>query len=166
LCTWHGSDWHGSDAPAYLARYPDLQVLCPRGSRRKVEAVVRVDGDYDDFEGDATVEVSHLDGVRKSEGVVVVRSDSGVSLLLNDAIFNMPHGKGLAGFIFRHVTASTGGPRVTRLNRWLAVRDKGAFRSHLTRLAETPDLRRIIVSHHRVIDERPAEVLREVAGGI
>ncbi len=155
--------YHRLDAPAFCARYTNLKVYCPRGSRRKIEEVVGVDGDYNALEMDASCEVEHLAGVRDGEGVMIVRSPAGSTLVFNDALFNMSHGKGIAGFIFRHITGSTGGPRVTRLFRWLAVKERRAFREHLERLAATPDLVRIIVSHHRIITERPAEVLREVA---
>ena len=104
------NSFHRLDAPAFVARYPDLRVLCPRGSRKGVEEVVRVDGDYDTFGDDSVMTLEHLDGVRMGEGVLTVRSEGGTTLVFNDAIFNLPHGKGLAGFIFRHITASTGGP--------------------------------------------------------
>lgn len=155
--------YHRLDAPAYAARFPDLKVLCPRGSRRKVEQVVRVDGDYSAFPENASVELRHLAGIRESEGVMIVRSAGGASLIFNDAVFNMPHGRGLAGFIFRYLTGSTGGPRVTRLFRMMAVKDRPAFTADLERLAETPGLVRIIVSHHEPIVDRPAEVLRRIA---
>jgi len=158
--------YHRLDAPAWAARYPGITVLCPRTARRKVEEVVRVDGDYADFPSDADVSLTYLDGVAEAEGVLAVRSPSGTSLIFNDALFNMPHGRGLSGFIFRHVTASTGGPRVSRLFRVFAVKDKRALADHFRRLAETPDLVRIIVSHHRVIDGNPAAVLRSVADAL
>ena len=158
--------YHRLDAPAYKARYPDLRVLCPRGGRAKVEEVVTVDGNYDAFEGDPTVAVQYLEGVRKAEGVMIVRSPSGATLVFNDAVFNMPHGKGVPGFIFRYITSSTGGPKVTRLYRTLAIKDRNAFKAHLLKLSETPDLIRIIVSHHRMITDRPAETLREVAASL
>jgi len=157
------NSYHRLDAPAYVARYPDLRVLCPRGSRKGVGEVVRVDGDYDAFGDDPSLTVEHLDGVRKGEGVLTVRSEGGTTLVFNDAIFNLPHGKGLAGFIFRYITASTGGPRVTRITRLLLVKDRAAFKAHLERLAETPELKRIIVSHHRMITDDPAAALRKVA---
>ena len=160
------NSFHRLDAPAYRARYPDLEVFCPKGSRRKIEDVVPVNGDYDAFEGDQSLTLEHLDGVRAAEGVMVVRSASGTTLVFNDAFFNMPHGSGFAGLFFRYVTGSTGGPRVTRLFRWLALKDKAAFRAHLERLAATPQLVRIIVSHHEPITERPAETLLEVAAGL
>ena len=158
--------YHRLDAPAYAERYPDLKVLCPRGSRKKIEAVVRVDGDYDAFPEDSKVELRYLDGLREVEGVMIVRSDGGSTLVFNDAVFNMPHGEGIPGFIFRHLTASTGGPRVTRLFRMLAVKDKAAFKADLERLADTPGLKRIIVSHHRTIVDEPAAVLRRVAASL
>jgi len=158
--------YHRLDAPAYLSRYHDLEVFCPRGSRAKVEDVITVDGDYDDFVGDQTVTLEHLDGVAKGEGVITVRSDSGSTLVFNDAVFNMPHGRGVPGFIFRHITGSTGGPKVTRLFRMLGVKDKPALRAHLERLAETPDLKRIVVSHHIAITDEPTEALRRVAATV
>lgn len=158
--------YHRLDAPAYLERYPNLKVYCPKGSRTKIEDVVRVDADYDEVEGDSSLAVEHLDGIRKVEGVLTIRSDSGTTVVFNDAVFNMPHGRGVPGFIFRHITGSTGGPRVTRLFRVMAVKDKGALHNHLERLAGTPGLRRIIVSHHEPITDRPGEILRAVAAAL
>jgi hypothetical protein len=43
------------------------------------------------------------------------------------------------------------------------IKDAAALRAHLLRLAETPGLRRVIVAHHEVITEAPAETLRQVA---
>ncbi len=157
------NSFHRLDAPAFVARYPEMRVLCPQGGRSKIEEVVRVDGTLDEFEGGSTVKVEYLEGVAKAEGVLTVRSRAGTTLVFNDAVFNLPHGKGLGGFIFRYVTASTGGPRVTRLFRFFAVKDRSALASHLEKLADTPDLIRIVVSHGQAITERPAEILRHVA---
>jgi len=70
---------------------------------------------------------------------------------------------GFSGFVFKHVTRSSGGPRVSRIARLFLVKDKAAFRAHLERLASTKDLRRVIVSHHETITEDPAGALRAVA---
>jgi hypothetical protein len=155
--------FHRLDAPAFKRRYPGVKVLCPPGARKKVEEVVAVDGGYDALPDDPAVRLELLDGTREAEGVMVVRSGEAATIVFNDALFNMPHGEGFSGFVFRHITQSTGGPRVSRLTRLLMLKDAAAFGRHLARLADTPGLRRIIVSHHRTIDERPAEVLREVA---
>jgi hypothetical protein len=158
--------FHRLDAPVFKKRYPDLTVLCPRGSREKVAEVVAVDGSYDDFAslaGDASVKLAHLDGMGELEGYVEVRSGDATSVVVNDAIFNMPHGKGFTGFVFRYVTASTGGPKVSRIASLFLVKDRTRFRAQLEALAAIPGLRRVIVSHHRVIDEDPAGTLRRVA---
>ncbi len=52
---------------------------------------------------------------------------------------------------------------MSRIARWFIAGDKPALRAHLERLAATPELRRIVVSHHEVIDRDPARVLRDVA---
>ncbi|HEU4536336.1 MAG TPA: hypothetical protein VFS00_19565, partial [Polyangiaceae bacterium] len=155
--------FHRLDAPAFKARYPRIKVLCPRGARAKVEEVVAVDGGYDDLPAGDAVRLEHLDGTREGEGVMAVRSGDATTIVLNDAVFNMPHGRGATGLVFRYVTQSSGGPRVSRVARWFLVKDRAAFARHLQRLADTPGLRRVIVSHHRTIDERPAETLRAVA---
>lgn len=155
--------WHRLDAPRYAKRYPDAKVLCPAGSRKGVEQVCRVDGTYADFPSDGRVRLDALDGVGHVEGVMIVEEESGVTLVMNDALFNMPHRTGVSGFILRHITQSSGGPRVSRLIRLFLLKDKAAFRANLERLAELPRLRRIVVAHHETIEDDPAGVLRQVA---
>ena len=98
--------------------------------------------------------------------IIFLKDADGVTIVLNDAVFNLPHGEGFTGFIFRHVTQSSGGPRVSRVTRWFVVKDRKAFRAHLERLAETPDLRRVIVSHQDVIDVNPCGALRKAAATV
>ena len=152
--------FHRLDAAAFKARYPGARVVCPAGSRKKVAEVVAVDMTYDEVREDGGVALEHLDGVRKVEGVLRVRSEDGVSLVLCDAVFNMPHQRGLPGLLLR-LMGSSGGPRVTRLMRLLAVKDRRALRAHLERLAETPDLRRVLIMHGEHVNG--PEVLREAA---
>ena len=159
--------WHRMDAAIFKARYPGIRVLCPRGSRKKVEQVVAVDGDIEELTvaGDPSISMEHLDGIKEAEGVLKVTSADGVTLVFNDAIFNMPHGKGLGGLIFR-LMGSTGGPKVTRIFRMMAVKDKRRYAEHLVRLAQTQDLRRIIMSHGAMIEQDAAEILAGVAAEI
>ena len=155
--------YHRLDAPAFHSRYPGARVVCPRGARGKVEQVVPVTGGYEDEPADAAVTLETLDGTADAEGAMIVRDRDGASLVLNDIVFNMPHLTGVHGFVLRWLTGSSGGPRVSRIARWFVAKDKAAVRAHLERLAATPDLRRIIVSHHETIDRDPAKVLRDVA---
>ncbi len=156
---------HRLDAGIFKQRYPDVRVLCPAGARDKVEQVVAVDGTLDELgEGwGETAALEHLDGVKQSEGLMRVTSPDGVTLVLNDAVFNLPHQPGFMGLIFK-AFGSTGGPRVSRLFKMLAVKDRQAFGAHLERLAATPNLRRVIMSHGAMVDEAPGEFLMAARG--
>jgi hypothetical protein len=158
--------FHRMDAKPFAARYPSAKVLCPRGAKKKVDEVVRVSGDYTSFPTDSRVRLEHLDGVAEAEGVMVVESNDGVSLVLNDIVFNMPHKAGFAGFILKSVLQSSGGPRVSRIGKWFLVKDKAALKACFTRLASTPKLRRILVAHHETIDHAPSETLKRVAADL
>lgn len=120
-------------------------------------------GLYAELPSDANVSLALLDGVGEAEGLLRVEDESGVTLVLNDAVFNMPHLPGMQGWVLKNVTASSGGPRVSRVGRFFLVKDKAAFVAHLERLAATPGLVRVIVSHHQTITDRPADALRAAA---
>ena len=152
--------YHRLDAKVFKDRYPQARVLCPRGATKKVGEVVAVDGTYEDFPADPAIRFETLAGTREQEGVMIVKSTDGVTVVFNDAMFNMPHARGFSGFIFKYVTQSTGGPRVSRLARMFIVKDRMAFREHMLRLAALPELRRVIVSHHRMISEDAAGAIR------
>lgn len=154
---------HRMDAARYKARYADLRVVGPAGAHSRIAQVVAVDHNFDDAAPGPPVAFEHLEGTRRGEGVMRIAGEDGTTLVLNDALFNLPHGRGLFWFIYGRLLGSTGGPKITALARLLLVKDKRAFAAHLLRLADTPDLRRIVVAHGAVIDDRPADVLRNVA---
>jgi hypothetical protein len=103
-----------------------MRVHCPAGARPRVERVVRVDGTYEDFAGDAAVRPDHVDGIRDAEGVIRVASEDGTTLVFNDILFNMPHLGGLGGLFVRFI-GSSGGPRVSRTGRFFLLRDARAL---------------------------------------
>lgn len=160
------SGYHRLDARVFHDRYPEARVVCPAGAAARIAQVVPVGGTYDDGAADGAVELVTLDGTRQREGAMIVRAADGTSLVLNDAVFNMPHAPGFTGFVLRRITGSTGGPRVSRVMRWFVIADLRAFRGHLERLADLPELRRIVVSHHQTIADDPAGVLRTVAAAL
>jgi hypothetical protein len=141
---------HRLDAPAYKARYPALRVYTPRGGRAKVERVVQVDGSYEDFPNDESVQLEMLHGVKEGEGVMVVRSRDGVTVVLNDAVMNMDRKRDVLGFMFTTLLGSAPGPRVSRFARMVFVDDRGALREDLQRYSRTPNLVRLIVAHEKV----------------
>jgi hypothetical protein len=144
------SAYHRLDAAAYKRRYPDLGVYAPRGSRAKVESRLAVDGTYDDFPGDGAVKLERLAGVKDVEGVMIVRSADGTTVVVNDAVFNMDRKRDPFGFLFTTLMGSAPGPRVSRLFKAAAVKDKKAMRADLERLAALPDLVRLIVAHEKI----------------
>jgi hypothetical protein len=155
---------HRLDAPAYKARYPQIATFCPRGGRTRIAEVVSVDGTYEDYADDGVVRFETLDGVDASEGALLVRSDDGVTVVLNDVVMNMDKKKDILGYVFTTLLGSAPGPRVSRLARLVYVKDQPALRRHLERLAETPGLQRLVVSHEKVAHGAAAgAALREAA---
>jgi hypothetical protein len=154
--------FHRLDSKVYKQRYPSLRVICPTGARAKVEQVIKVDATYDDGVGDETVRFAHLDGTKQREGVLEVESGGKKTVVFNDVVNNLPKMSGLFGFLL----APTGKPSVPRLAKWLTVSDRPALKAHLEKLAATPNLSRIIVSHGAVMTGQPGEVLRTVASAL
>lgn len=148
--------FHRLDANVFKQRYPKLRVLCPSSAKKKVAQVVAVDGTLEDGPKDDRVRMFHLDGTKGHEGVVEVKSDSGTTLVFNDVINNLPKLGGMIGVML----APTGRPSVPRIFRWFFVKDKTKFRSSLEQMAGSPELRRVIVSHGRMMTDKPGEDIR------
>jgi hypothetical protein len=142
--------YHRLDAPRYKRRYPGLRVFAPSGSRAKVAQVVPVDGSYEDFPSDAQVWVQTLPGTASQEGALLVRAEDGVSVVLNDIVMNMDRRRDLLGYLFTTLLGSAPGPRVSRLAKLAIVKDKRALRAELERLAQLPDLARLLVGHDKL----------------
>jgi hypothetical protein len=155
---------HRLDAPAFKKRYPALQVVAPRGSRARIEEAVPVDLTYDEFPPDESVRFEALQGVKDAEGALIVRSADGVTVVLNDSVFNMDRKHDPLGFLFTTLMGSAPGPRVSRIAKLLFIKDKPALRSDLERLARTPGLQRLVVAHEKVASgPSAAEALRTAA---
>jgi hypothetical protein len=155
--------WHRLDAHAFRQRYPDAAVYCPRGARKRVAAAVTVDGAYEEFPGDATVTLSYLPGVKPSEGLMTVRSADGVTLVFNDLINNLPRTRGFTGAIY-HVLAGTGRPRTHRVIGFMLIKNRAELHTELQRLADLPDLRRVIVAHGAPALDQAGHFLRTATG--
>ena len=141
---------HRLDAPAYKGRYPALRVFAPRGSRERVQRVVNVDGTYEDFPNSDVARFETLHGVNEAEGALTVQSSDGATVVLNDCMFNMDRKHDPLGFFFTTVMGSAPGPRVSRLAKLVYIKDKKALRADFERLADIPDLVRVIVAHEKI----------------
>jgi hypothetical protein len=151
--------WHRLDALTYKKRYPQLRVLGTAGCRAKIEKKISLDGTYEDFPADRAVRLDMLHGVADREGAMVVRSSDGVTIVLNDIVFNMDKKTDFMGWLLTTALGSAPGPRVSRLAKWTLVSDARALQRDLHAYAAMPDLVRVIVSHEKVT--RDAESSRD-----
>lgn len=155
--------WHRLDSKVYKKRFPEAKIVCPRGSKKKVEEVVPVDLTYDTFPQFEEISLIHIDGLKEAEGILEVTSEKGEVLIFNDLIFNIPHQTGIGGFFFR-ILGSTGGPKVTRIMKLFVVKDKKAVRNHLLGLIEKhKNIRFIIPGHGAIIDQKCNQVMKNIA---
>jgi hypothetical protein len=150
--------FHRQDARIYKDRFPHAQVLCPRGSAKRVGQVVKVDGDYSAAPADERVRMHYVDGVKDVEGMIEVQSADGATVIFNDLVCNMPKQGGLTGLAL----GPTGKASVPRVARLMMLKDKRATVAALSKLA-TPTLKRIIVSHGAAITENAPATLERVA---
>jgi hypothetical protein len=155
---------HRLDASSYAVRYPAARVLAPQGGRAKIEKLVAVHGSVGDL-SDRDVVLEHVAGTRDGEALMTVRSGDRTSLVFTDTVFNMPHRPGVSGWVLKHVTQSSGGPKVSRLAKLLMISDAAAFAAQLDSIAAQP-IARVIVSHEDIIVDDPAGALQRIAASL
>jgi hypothetical protein len=156
---------HRLDAGAWKERYPSIVVVAPEGAREDVEKKVHVDTSEPDF-GDPDVDFITVDGTDAQEAALLVRSDDGPILVLNDLIANLRGQSGIGGWFLRRMGFAGDEPHIPAPIRMRIVEDKAKLRGQLLRWADMPALRCIIVSHGAPIEEHPAQVLRELAASL
>jgi hypothetical protein len=155
---------HRLDIKAFCDRYPELVVLAPRGSRAKVGEIVSVDASYGDLE-DPNVELVTVAGTDDNEFAMVVQTETGKTLVVNDLIFNLPRVPGLAGLGLRLLGFAPGAPSMPALVMKKLVHDRSAVRAQLEAWAKVDDLERVLVSHGAPI-ENPRSSLLVLADGL
>jgi hypothetical protein len=95
---------------------------------------------------------------------MIVRSSDGVTVVLNDVVFNMDKKSDFFGWLMTTMFGSAGGPRISRLVKLVMIKDKEALRADLERLASTPELTRLVVAHEKVASGKSAaDALRTAA---
>lgn len=156
------SDKHRLDAKIWKDRYPEMQVVAPEGSRKKVEDVVHVDTSEPQFD-DPAVQFITVPGTGRHESALLVHTPNGATLVLNDLVGNIRHVHGFGGWFLRITNFAGDEPQVPRPVKWSMVDDRAALRAQFLEWAELPMLKRILVSHGEPIDYQPAEALRDLA---
>jgi hypothetical protein len=152
---------HRMDARIYKKRYPQLTVIAPPGAKQKIEQVVAVDR-TDGNIGDPSVTISFPPCTAERDTMMhVTHPGGGVTLVLNDLVMNMRHGKGFQGFMFKMMGFTADTPNVPMPTRMLLIKDKPGLKSLLGQLADTPALKRLIVSHGDMLEAGAADGLRQ-----
>jgi hypothetical protein len=156
--------FHRMDARIWKKRYPELTVVSPPAAEKKVSEIVKVDTTNVDF-GDPTVRYQPVPGTNGRECALEVRGAQGMTVVVNDIIFNQRPRPGLGGMFFRMIGFTAPTPNVPGPSKLMLVKDKRAFRAYLEELAANPDLKHLVVAHGDVITD-PATGLRQAASTV
>lgn len=156
---------HRIDAKIFKLRYPSMRVIGPRGAKKKIDEVVTVDATDGDF-GDPHVHYELVDGTAEGEGVLIVRSKSGTTLVFNDVLMNMQKLPGFGGFMMGLAGFTGPKPKVSGPARMFVVKDKKGLRAEFEKRAATSDLTRIEVGHGNAITSDPAGALKNAAASL
>jgi len=149
---------HRLDARIWKQRYPQLKVLAPVSARDAADEAVHVDATDFDFD-DASVDFITVGGTSGFEAALMVRRDSGTTLIVNDIIGNMPKD---AGLVLRLTRFAGEEPHIP-LPIKMGFKDKAGLREQLRAWALEPNLKRILMSHGDPIEGDVSGQLRALA---
>jgi hypothetical protein len=133
---------HRIDARIWKQRYPRMKVLAPISAREAAEEAAHVDATDIDFD-DASVDFITVGGTSGFEAALMVRRESGTTLIVNDIIGNMPKESGL---VLRLTRFAGEEPHIS-LPIKMGFNDKAGLRDQLQAWAREPNLKRILMSH-------------------
>jgi hypothetical protein len=150
--------YHRVDAAIWKQRYPKMTVVAPPKGVKRVSKIVPVDQTTSEAAKDDTVELFEMDGCPAETNLKVV-SNGEVTLCFNDTLMNIPKAKGMIAVML----APTGEVASPRVARWFIIKDKRAFAAHLEKLAQTPNLKRILFGHGAPVTDDAPGALRKVA---
>jgi len=156
-------DQHRMDAKIWKQRYPGITVVAPPGAQEAVGSVVTVDSTGDVL-GDPLVSYIVVPGVEGHEAALMVQRPGGATLIVNDIIANVAHPHGLGAHVMARLFGfGVSEPQVPRPVKAKIVKDREALAGQFQAWANTPDLKRIIMSHGDPIEKDPRAVLATLA---
>ena len=156
----HGA--HRMDAPFYKRRYPDLRVICPAETRKKVEEVVPVDATCEDTLPALGIGLHPMTGFKHGEIVFELPAAGGKALLASDVVANRDHPPGIGGWLTANITGGvTGRLGVPRIMKWMLVKNKAAARASLAKLADLGDVAIVLPGHGLPVVGGCSDALRE-----
>ena len=149
--------YHALDAASFAARL-GLETFAPRPA---VEALAdrMTCRPPAQFPAGDDVRLVTVDGFRTEEVVLQARD----TLVVGDLFTNVPHAPGVRGWVFRLLGFSGPAPRLPFPVRKRVGRDLKAVAALLERLADDPQLTRLIPSHGGVVEDGARAALRQVA---
>lgn len=156
---------HRADAAPYRERYPEAQLLCPAAAREKVEEVVSVDATMEEVLPQLGVVLHVPEGLKPFELHLELPLEGGAkALVVTDALFNLgPRPpRGFGGFMLK-VMGSVGPLGISRLGRFLLLKERARFKAYLERLAEIPELTVLSVAHGEAVIGDVATALKGAA---
>ena len=156
---------HRLDLKAWKARFPQAQVVAPRGARDKVAEIVPVDASDPSF-GDSAVQFLAVAGTDERESAMLVRRAKGTTLVMNDLIGNIRDAHGLGGWLLRKMKFAGPSPQVPAPVKIAMLKDPAAFRAQLLQWSKIEGLRRILVSHGDPIEPNAAQALRDLVASL
>ncbi|MEP7063242.1 MAG: hypothetical protein ABI881_12670 [Betaproteobacteria bacterium] len=159
------NDHHRLDARIWKDRYPALQVIAPEGARDAIAETVPVDLVAPDF-GDPDVQFVTVPGTRGREAALVVGSNQGTTLVLNDVVANIRDASGFAGWLLRIAGFAGDEAHIPKVAKMAMIDDTRALRAQLLAWAGIASLKRVLVSHGAPIEDNPRAVLRELANAL
>lgn len=151
---------HAMDSHAFREKL-GVKVYTSSATIDKVREIVAVDGTLEELPADASMRCAPLAGTRFGEAAWIVKSGPRASLLLCDAVQNNRPGKGFGGFMFKLMGFTGDEPRTPPLYKRRAISDRAALKADLLRLADTPDLARLVPSHGDLVTGDAAGALRK-----
>jgi len=156
------NDHHRLDAGIWKQRYPETHVVACEGSLARVEDIVAVDTVSPNFH-DTGVEFVTVPGTDKREAALIVSTDEGATLVLNDLVGNLRNVHGIGGWMLKMMGFAADEPRIPNPPKFTLIKDHDALLEQFLRWSKIPRLKRILVSHGEPIEDDPAGVLRELA---
>jgi hypothetical protein len=153
---------HAIDAHAFREKL-GLAVFTSKTVVDKVRAILPVDGTLEDLPADPALRCEPLAGTRFGEAAFVVKSGPRASLLFCDAIQNSRPGRGFNAFMFNWMGFTGSDLKTPPFYKLRAVTDRAALKRDVLRLAETPELARIVPSHGEIVDSNASAALRTAA---
>ena len=153
---------HRMDVKPWKKRYPNARVVAPRAAVEKVTELVPAEpiGAVQDRD----VMILEVPGTDGHEAAMVVTSDDGVTVVINELIFNIADKPGFGGWVMGILGMTGDAPHMPGVIRMREVKDKAALARQLRTWAELPALKRLVVSHGAVIANEAPAVLAKIAG--